>query len=277
MNEIKEGYYLGDIKTNKLTAEESNRLVQRAQNGDQKSKELLILANIALIKFEAKKYIGMGLSLDDLIQEGCLGFIKAIDMYDSLKNTKFTTYSLYWIRAYILRSIENTANIVRIPSHTFEMLMKYRSLLADREKEGLPPPTDSEASKILGISEHLLINARMFCGDMFSLDRRIEEDDETVDFYQVLPDTDSGNAFERVENLETFNEIKKIFASALSNKEMDILNRRFGLYPYEYEQSCIEIGAAYDITRERVRQIEIVAMRKIRAAIRHKNALRQAH
>ena len=254
--------YLREIgKVSLLTAAEEVDLAQRMEKGDIDAKKRLIDANLRLVVSIAKKYIGRGMLFLDLIQEGNLGLIRAVEKFDYRRGFKFSTYATWWIRQAITRAIADQARTIRVPVHMVETINKMvrmsRLLVQELGRE----PTDDEIAAKMGIEPSRVEEIRRISQLPVSLETPIgeEEDSQLGDFIEdhELPSPDEAAAghllHEQIEEM----------LSTLSDREREVLHFRFGLedgHSYTLE----EVGKKFNVTRERIRQIEAKALRKLR-------------
>ena len=254
--------YLREIgKVSLLTASEEVDLAQKMEAGDVEAKKKLIDANLRLVVSIAKKYIGRGMLFLDLIQEGNLGLIRAVEKFDYRRGFKFSTYATWWIRQAITRAIADQARTIRVPVHMVETINKMvrvsRLLVQELGRE----PTDEEIAAKMNIEPGRVEEIRRISQLPVSLETPIgeEEDSQLGDFIEDhdLPSPDEAAAghllHEQIEEM----------LSTLSDREREVLHFRFGLedgHSYTLE----EVGKKFNVTRERIRQIEAKALRKLR-------------
>ncbi len=260
--------YLKEIgKVPLLTAEEEIELAKRMELGDEEAKKQLCEANLRLVVSIAKRYVGRGMLFLDLIQEGNLGLIKAVDKFDWRKGYKFSTYATWWIRQAITRSIADQARTIRIPVHMVETINKLirisRQLLQELGRE----PTPEEIAEEMDISVEKVREILKIAQEPVSMETPIgeEEDSHLGDFIpdDDVPAPDEAAAFsmlkeQLVEVLDT-----------LTEREQKVLKLRFGLEDGR-ARTLEEVGRRFDVTRERIRQIEAKALRKLRHPSRSK-------
>ena len=260
--------YLKEIgKVPLLTAQEEIDLAKRMEAGDEYAKQKLCEANLRLVVSIAKKYVGRGMLFLDLIQEGNLGLIKAVDKFDGTKGYKFSTYATWWIRQAITRSIADQARTIRIPVHMVETINKLirvsRQLLQEEGRE----PTPDEIAEEMGISVEKVREILKIAQEPVSLETPIgeEEDSHLGDF---IPDDDAPAPAEAA----AFSMLKEQLVDVLgtlTEREQKVLKLRFGLEDGR-ARTLEEVGKKFDVTRERIRQIEAKALRKLRHPTRSK-------
>ena len=254
--------YLKEIgKVPLLTAQEEIDLAKRMEAGDEYAKQKLCEANLRLVVSIAKKYVGRGMLFLDLIQEGNLGLIKAVDKFDWTKGYKFSTYATWWIRQAITRSIADQARTIRIPVHMVETINKLirvsRQLLQEEGRE----PTPDEIAEEMGISVEKVREILKIAQEPVSLETPIgeEEDSHLGDFIQddnvPVPAEAASFTLLREQLVEVL--------GTLTEREQKVLRLRFGLDDGR-ARTLEEVGKDFNVTRERIRQIEAKALRKLR-------------
>ena len=251
---------------NPLTDEEKKTL-QAAVDDGTKAKQLLAEANLRLVVSIAKRYVGRGMLFLDLIQEGNLGLIKAVEKFDYRKGYKFTTYATWWIRQAITRAIADQARTIRIPVHMVETINKLirvsRQLLQEYGRE----PTPEEIAKAMGISEAKVREIIKIAQEPVSLETPIgeEEDSHLGDF---IPDDDAPAPAEAASHALMREQLWDVL-NTLTPREEKVLRLRFGLDDGN-QRTLEEVGREFKVTRERIRQIEAKALRKLRHPSRSK-------
>lgn len=254
--------YLKEIgKVPLLTSEEEVELAKRMEQGDEEAKARLAEANLRLVVSIAKRYVGRGMQLLDLIQEGNLGLMKAVKKFDYRKGYKFSTYATWWIRQAITRAIADQARTIRIPVHMVETINKLlrvsRQLLQELGRE----PTDEEIAEKMDIPVSKVREIMKISQDPVSLETPIgeEEDSHLGDFIKDENVTSPADAASFVLLQEQLNEV----LDTLTEREQEVLKLRFGLEDGR-TRTLEEVGKEFNVTRERIRQIEAKALRKLR-------------
>ncbi|MBE6563092.1 MAG: RNA polymerase sigma factor RpoD [Ruminococcaceae bacterium] len=260
--------YLKEIgKVPLLTAEQEFELAKKMEEGDENAKNALVEANLRLVVSIAKKYVGRGMFLLDLIQEGNLGLMKAVDKFDYSKGYKFSTYATWWIKQAITRAIADQARTIRIPVHMVETIHRYskisRQLLQENGREATP----EEIAKRAGTTPEKVREIMKIAQEPVSLETPIgeEEDSHLGDF---IPDTDSPAPSDAASYSMLKEQLAEVL-STLSDREAHVLRLRYGLGD-GHPRTLEEVGKEFDITRERIRQIEAKALRKLRHPSRSK-------
>ncbi len=260
--------YLKEIgKVPLLTAEEEVELAKRMESGDEMAKRKLAEANLRLVVSIAKRYVGRGMLFLDLIQEGNLGLIKAVEKYDYRKGFKFSTYATWWIRQAITRAIADQARTIRIPVHMVETINKLirvsRQLLQEYGREPLP----EEIAEEMGIPEEKVRDILKIAQEPVSLETPIgeEEDSHLGDF---IPDDDAPAPAEAAAFTLLKEQLMEVL-DTLTPREEKVLRLRFGLDDGR-ARTLEEVGKEFNVTRERIRQIEAKALRKLRHPSRSK-------
>lgn len=254
--------YLKDIgQVPLLQSDEEKELAQRMSEGDVAAKNRLSEANLRLVVSIAKRYVGRGMQFLDLIQEGNLGLMKAVEKFDYTKGFKFSTYATWWIKQSITRVIADQARTIRIPVHMVETINKTgrvsRQLLQTLGRE----PTTAEIAEKMGITEEKVIEIQKIAQDPVSLEKPIgeEEDSHLGDF---IEDNTSASPAEKAETRMLKEHLLEVL-STLTPRENEVIRKRYGLDDSR-PKTLEEVGREFNVTRERIRQIEAKALRKLR-------------
>lgn len=260
--------YLQDIgKEELITAEEEVELARRIKQGDQRALEKLTKANLRFVVSVAKQYQNQGLSLPDLINEGNLGLIKAAKRFDETRGFKFISYAVWWIRQSVLQALAEQSRLVRLPLNQVGSLNKIKKASSKFEQQNQRPPSVDEIAEMMEVPEYKIDKAMKITTKYVSMDAPITPDDDTkfLDIYMndEIPNTDSTLMRESLNK-----EIQRSLAT-LTDKERDVINLYYGI-GMNHGLTLEEIGAKFDLTRERVRQIKEKAIRRLKHTSRSK-------
>jgi RNA polymerase primary sigma factor len=244
-----------------LSRKEEIKLAEAAANGDQKAKDDLVNHNLRLVVSIAKRYMGRGLTLLDLIQEGNVGLIKAVDKYDVSKGFKFSTYATYWIKQAISRAVMDQARNIRIPVHIIELMSNIKKVERDFQQIHGREPKETEVAAALGIEVKKVKEAYTWMKDTTSLDIMVGDDEDTT-VGSFIEDESVVPAFTAIEENDRTTAIRNIL-DTLNDREKMVIVRRFGI-GLDRAETLDEIGKELGLSRERIRQIETAALRKLR-------------
>jgi RNA polymerase primary sigma factor len=260
--------YLREIgKIPLLSAEEELALAKRVVAGDKDAKDKMAEANMRLVVSIAKRYVGRGLDLLDLIQEGNTGLLRAVEKFDPDKGFKFSTYATWWIRQAITRAIADQARTIRIPVHMVETINKLLRTQRRLTQELNREPTNDEIAKAMEIDVDKVEHIMKIKQDISSLDASIRDDEEDSVLADFIEDEDTVSPEESATGQLLKEQVKDMLA-ALTEREQKILKLRFGLEDGK-SHTLEEVGQEFSVTRERIRQIEAKALAKLR---KHRDA-----
>ena len=250
-----------------LTPEEETALAMRIIDGDVRAKQRLSEANLRLVVSIAKRYVGRGMQFLDLIQEGNLGLIKAVEKFDYTKGFKFSTYATWWIRQAITRAIADQARTIRIPVHMVETINKVKKVSSQLLHKNGHEPTAEEIAEEIAMPVDKVREIMRVAQEPVSLETPIgeEEDSHLGDF---IPDDDAPAPADAASHTLLKEQLEEVLGS-LTEREAKVLRLRFGLEDGR-PRTLEEVGKEFDVTRERIRQIEAKALRKLRHPSRSK-------
>lgn len=266
--------YLREIgQTKLLTPQEEIVLAKRIRRGDERAREQMIRANLRLVVKIARDYEEYGLPLLDLINEGNMGLMKAVERFDPTKGAKLSTYAAWWIKQAIRRALANQSKTIRLPVHVGDKILHMRRA-AMRLQEALGrDPTDEELAEDLGTTAHRIAELRSAAIRPASLDAPIGDDDSDR-YGDIVQDEKAETPYEELED-KTNTAMVRELVKALPEREATILRYRFGL-DGDKEKTLEEVGQKFGVTRERIRQIQNIALKKLRKVIEKREAVKFA-
>lgn len=255
--------YLREIgKTDLLTPDQEVDLAERIKRGDPEARSHMIRANLRLVVKIAQDYANYGLPLLDLISEGNIGLMKAVERFDPNKGGKLSTYAAWWIKQSIKRALANQSKTIRLPVHVVDKLFHLRKASAKLQEILGREPSNEELADELGLPERKVARLRNASIAPVSLEAPLGNDDESNRVADVVADTTAATPYRNLEEQNNTQIIREL-VQGLTPREQDILNQRFGL-DGENEKTLEEVGVQYGLTRERIRQVQNVAMDKLR-------------
>lgn len=262
--------YLQEIgKVDMVTPEEEVTLAQKIRTGDQQALERLVSANLRFVVSVAKQYQNKSLSLNDLINEGNLGLVKAAQRFDESKGFKFISYAVWWIRQSIIKALAEQSRLVRLPSNKLGSLMKINKAFSDLEQQYEREPSPEELAEFLDAKPEEIVNTLGISGTHVSFDAPFQEG-ESNSLLDVIQDGNAEQADRRMEYQESLKKETEISLAALSKTQRDVIKLHFGLGGGE-AMSLDDIGESLNLSKERVRQIRDQAITKLRGSSRSKS------
>lgn len=261
---------IGQVKL--LTPQEEIELAAKIKKGDKKAREQMIKANLRLVVKIARDYEGIGLPLLDLISEGNIGLMKAVERFDPSKGGKLSTYGSWWIKQSIKRALANQSKTIRLPVHLVDKIAKMRRLAMKLQEELGREPTDEELAAEMGMSAHRVSQMRTAAIRPASLDAPIGDDDSN-NFAEIVQDENAATPYKQLED-KTITKMLQEMIKTLDPREATILRYRFGLDGGP-EKTLEEVGQKFGVTRERVRQIQNIALNKLRKMIEKLEAVQK--
>ncbi|MFD0895335.1 RNA polymerase sigma factor RpoD/SigA [Luteolibacter ambystomatis] len=260
--------YLREIsKTPLLTPEEEIQLAKRIKKGDKEARSHMIRANLRLVVKIAQDYAGYGLPISDLISEGNIGLMKAVERFDPKKGGKLSTYAAWWIKQSIKRALANQSKTIRLPVHMVDKIAKMRRISTILAEALGREPTEEELADEIGLPRRKLAMLKQASQRPTSLDAPINEG-EATEYGEIIGDERAGNPLEMLADKNLHNQLDGLL-SVLDERERKIIDERFGLTgkkPLTLE----EVGRQFGVTRERIRQLQNSALNKMRRALRKK-------
>jgi RNA polymerase primary sigma factor len=262
--------YLNELrKSSLLSAEEERALAKKILRGDEEARKRMIECNLRLVVKIAKKYLYRGLPFSDLIEEGNIGLIKAVERFSPAKKTRFSTYAAWWIRQSIERALVNQANIIRLPMHISSDLNKLARVVKSMFNQLKREPSNEEIAKMMKLRPDYIESLKKVVYRTYSIESPIGMGTD-YSLKNTISDQDSDRPIFLLENVERFEKVSS-WLEQLSGQEKKIIVLRYGLHDGD-PQTLEAIGRRFGITRERVRQVESKALGKLRRIIKRGSA-----
>jgi RNA polymerase primary sigma factor len=260
--------YLREIgRTPLLTPQQEIELATKIGKGDRDARSLMINSNLRLVVTIAQDYANLGLPLLDVIAEGNLGLMMAVDRFDPAKGAKLSTYASWWIRQAIKRALSNHGKTIRLPVHLGDKILKMRRVALQMSEELGREPTDDELAEEIGIPSGKIAHLKTVSIRPASLDAPLSED-ESTEFGESVADEEAGTPYELLRDKDLQNEVGGLLGE-LDDREKKIISERFG-FEGGKRKTLQEIGMKLGVSRERIRQLENIALTKLRRALTQK-------
>ncbi|MGA3170932.1 MAG: RNA polymerase sigma factor RpoD/SigA [Chthoniobacteraceae bacterium] len=250
-----------------LTPQEEIALAARIKKGDKEARAIMIRANLRLVVKIAHDYNNLGLPLLDLISEGNIGLMKAVERFDPAKGGKLSTYAAWWIKQSIKRALANQSKTIRLPVHLVDKISKMRRVALQMSEELGREPTDEELAEEVGMASAKVSQLKTVSIRPASLDAPISDDD-TTEFGEIVGDEEALTPFEQLRDRNLRDEVSELI-SVLDEREKKIIFSRFGLDGGK-PKTLEEVGRKFGVTRERIRQLQNIALMKLRRALQKK-------
>jgi RNA polymerase primary sigma factor len=250
-----------------VTPQQEIEFAAKIKKGDHKARALMISSNLRLVVTIAQDYANLGLPLPDVISEGNIGLMTAVDRFDPAKGAKLSTYAAWWIRQSIKRALSNQGKTVRVPVHLGDKISKMRRVALQMSEELGREPTDDELGEEIGIASGKVSQLKTASIRPASLDAPISDDDST-EFGESIGDEETRTPFELLRDKDLHNEVGGLF-EVLDDREKKIISQRFG-FDGGKRKTLEEIGRKLRVSRERIRQLENIALSKLRRALSQK-------
>ena len=257
-----ESWFSRMVRHDLLTHEEEIDIAKRVENGDESALDQMIRSNFRLVVSVATKYQGYSVPLEDLIQEGNIGLVKAAKKFDYRKNFRFSTYAVWWIRQSIMRSLDNYSRSIRLPSHVVAKIHKLELAYTDLSGRLGRIPTVDELSNELNLDYEEIVNIWSHRFDVISLETSFNYGDRTNTIADVVEDMNSNLENSIIMDMENYDLVDQLLGK-LKNREREVLKMRYGLENRE-AMTLHEIGKKFQVTRERIRQLEIFDSLKLK-------------
>ncbi|GAB4271882.1 MAG: hypothetical protein Tsb0018_03940 [Opitutales bacterium] len=256
-------YYKNISQVSLLSPKEEVNLAARIKKGDERARDLMIRANLRLVVKIAHNYTNMGLSLLDLISEGNIGLMKAVERFDPKKGGKLSTYAAWWIKQSIKRALSNQSKTIRVPIYLVDKISKMRKVISELEEDLRREPTHEEIAAVMGTSTRKIVLLKAASKRTRSLNAPLQSEEGEKEYSELIGDESTPTPSENFEDKSLIKDIHTIF-SQLKPRDEQVIRMRFGL-DNETPMTLDEVGQRLDITRERVRQIQESALKQIRS------------
>ena len=253
-----------------LTPQQEIELAAKIKKGDREARALMINSNLRLVVTIAQDYANLGLPLLDVISEGNIGLMTAVDRFDPAKGAKLSTYASWWIRQSIKRALSNQGKTIRLPVHLGDKILKMRRVSLQMSEELGREPTDDELGEEIGIASGKVSQLKTASIRPASLDAPISDDDLT-EFGESVADEEAGTPFELLRDKDLQNEVGGLLEE-LDDREKKIISQRFG-FDGGKRKTLQEVGRRLGVSRERIRQLENIALTKLRRALSQKEGV----
>ena len=250
-----------------LTPEQEVKLARKIKRGDQKARSEMVRSNLRLVVKISRDYANLGLPLLDLISEGNIGLMKAVERFDPKKGGKLSTYAAWWIKQSIKRALANQSKTIRLPVHLVDKISKMRRVAMQMTEELGREPTDDELAEEIGLSSSKVTQLKSAAVRPASLDQPIGDDDST-EGGEIVGDEEADDPFETLRDKDLHEEVGELL-DVLDERERRIINSRFGL-DGQKPKTLEEVGEKFGVTRERIRQLQNIALHKLRKALSKK-------
>ena len=268
-SDISMKFYLREIsRTPLLTIEEENALAERIKQGDQEARDHMIRANLRLVVKIAGDYAGYGVSMSDLVSEGNIGLMNAVDRFDPEKGGKLSTYGAWWIKASIKRALADQSKTVRLPIHMVDKIARIRRIASSLNEVLGREPTNDELAAETGLSSHQVAMLKQAALRPTSLDAPVNAG-EATEYGEIIADEAASNPLDLLSDKNLHDQIGELLAS-LDERERRIIDGRFGLNGLK-PRLLEDVGREFGVSRERIRQIQNSALAKMRRALMRKD------
>jgi RNA polymerase primary sigma factor len=250
-----------------LTVEEEVKLARKIKRGDKEARARMVRSNLRLVVKIARDYSNFGLPLLDLISEGNIGLMKAVERFDPKKGGKLSTYAAWWIKQSIKRALANQSKTIRLPVHLVDKIAKLRRVSTQMTEELGREPTDDELAEEVGMAPAKVAALKSAAIRPTSLDQPLNDEDSTA-LGDIIGDEEAQDPYEMLRDKDLRDEVGDLLA-VLDERERKIINSRFGL-DGQKTKTLEEVGVKFGVTRERIRQLQNIALRKLRRALHKK-------